>query len=208
MPVRVSAPDLRGAQRLRSRIRAEAIVRGDAPDRLAVILDLAVVVADDFRSARAALASADTASTLCYAGTASGLADLIADIFVAGVADGVTLIPIVPGVDARAWADDVLGRLSRRLPVANSADCFVDQCRAPRGVLGTAIGQAREDHLSRALVQAGRQPVVRVRPGDQSRAMAVQVSPTGPGLVSAQRCPRSCSTHVLPSGSWKSAKLA
>ena len=117
-PVRVSAPDLREAHRLRSRIRAAAVVRGDDPDRLAVIVDLAVAVADDFRSARKALASADTASSLCYAGTVSGLAGLIADIFVAGVADGVTLIPIGPGVDPRPWADDVLARLSHRLPVA------------------------------------------------------------------------------------------
>ncbi len=112
-PVRVSAPDLRGAQRLRSRIRAAAMVRGDDPDRLAVIVDLAVAVADDFRSALAALAAADITSTLSYAGTVSGLAGLIADIIAAGVADGVTLIPIT-----RLDAQQLLARLSRRFPLA------------------------------------------------------------------------------------------
>jgi alkanesulfonate monooxygenase SsuD/methylene tetrahydromethanopterin reductase-like flavin-dependent oxidoreductase (luciferase family) len=115
-PIRVSAPDLQRAQRLRSRIRRSALMRGDDPDRTAVIIDLRVAVADDFRSARAALASTDTSETLSYAGTTAGLVGLIADIYLAGVADGVTLIP-----HSDLDGADILARLARRLPVALAA---------------------------------------------------------------------------------------
>jgi hypothetical protein len=48
----------------------------------------------------------------------NGLVGLVADIFVAGVADGVTLIPAVAGLEGRTWAQDLVARLSRRLPLA------------------------------------------------------------------------------------------
>jgi len=103
--VRVAAPDLQQARRVRARIRA----RGED---VAVILDVTVAVAGDFRSARSALGSAD--HTVQYAGTIDGLAGLISDIASAGVADGVTLIAASPRQDLRDLARDVLHRLSLR----------------------------------------------------------------------------------------------
>ena len=102
--VRVAADDLSQAKRARARIRAES-------DDIAVILDMTVAVADDFRSARGELGSADGVR---YAGTVDGLAGLIADIETAGVADGVTLIAASPRQDLRALGLDVLDWLAVR----------------------------------------------------------------------------------------------
>jgi urease gamma subunit len=103
--VRVAASDLQQARRARSRIRA----RGED---VAVILDITVAVADDFRSARSVLGSAE--DTVHYAGTVDGLAGLISDIAGADVADGVTLISASPQQDLRDLARDVLHRLASR----------------------------------------------------------------------------------------------
>jgi len=102
--VRVSAEDLSQARRTRTRIRAGS-------DDVAVILDVTVAVADDFRSARSELDSMDGVH---YAGTVDGLAGLIADIETAGVADGVTLIAASPRQDLRAVGLDVLDWLAVR----------------------------------------------------------------------------------------------
>jgi urease gamma subunit len=101
--VRVAAPDLQQARRVRAQIRA----RGDD---VAVILDVTVAVASDFRSARSVLGSAD--HTVHYAGTVEGLAGLISDIARADVADGVTLIAASPRQDLRDLGRDVLHRLT------------------------------------------------------------------------------------------------
>ena len=103
--VRVTASDLQQARRARARIRA----RGED---VAVILDITVAVAGDFRSARSVLGSAE--HTVHYAGTVDGLAGLISDIARADVADGVTLIPASPRQDLRDLARDVLHRLVSR----------------------------------------------------------------------------------------------
>ena len=103
--VRVAAADLQQARRARSRIRAGG-------DDLAVILDITVAVADDFRSARSVLGPAE--HTVHYAGTVDGLAGLISDIAGADVADGVTLISASPQQDLRDLARDVLHRLASR----------------------------------------------------------------------------------------------
>jgi urease gamma subunit len=103
--VRLAAPDLQRAQRGRARIQSD---RGNVE----VILDVTVAVASDFRSVRD-LAVVDD-GTLRYAGTVDGLAGLIADIEVAGVADGVTLIAASPRVDLRELGRDVLQRLALR----------------------------------------------------------------------------------------------
>ncbi|WP_242456143.1 hypothetical protein [Mycolicibacterium sp. P1-18] len=103
--VRLAAPDLQRAQRGRARIQSD---RADVE----VILDVTVAVAPDFRSVRD-LAVVDD-GTLRYAGTVDGLAGLIADIEVAGVADGVTLISASPRVDLRELGRDVLQRLALR----------------------------------------------------------------------------------------------
>ena len=103
--VRVTASDLQQARRARARIRA----RGED---VAVILDITVAVAGDFRSARSVLGSAE--HTVHYAGTVDGLAGLISDIARADVADGVTLIPASPRQDLLDLARDVLHRLVSR----------------------------------------------------------------------------------------------
>jgi urease gamma subunit len=103
--VRVAASDLQQARRARARIRA----RGED---VAVILDITVAVAGDFRSARSVLGPAD--HTVHYAGTIDGLAGLISDIAKADVADGVTLIPASPRQDLRTLGRDVLHRLGSR----------------------------------------------------------------------------------------------
>jgi urease gamma subunit len=101
--LRVAATDLQQARRARSRIRT----RGQD---VAVILDITVAVAGDFRSARSVLGPAD--HTVHYAGTVDGLAGLISDIARADVADGVTLIPAGPRQDVRSLGRDVLHRLA------------------------------------------------------------------------------------------------
>jgi len=103
--VRVTASDLQQARRARTRIRA----RGED---VAVILDITVAVAGDFRSARSALGQAD--HTVHYAGTVDGLAGLISDIARADVADGVTLIPASPRQDLRSVGLEVLDWLAIR----------------------------------------------------------------------------------------------
>jgi len=105
--VRLAAPDLQRAQRGAARIRAEH-------QDLTVILDILVAVPGDFRTARASLA-ADHRQTVRYAGTVDGLAGLVADIELAGVADGVTLIPVGPRQDLRGVGRDVLNRLALRV---------------------------------------------------------------------------------------------
>jgi hypothetical protein len=108
--VRLAAPDLQTARR----------VRGRMTDDVAVILDVTVAVAADFRSARNAMPGVAD-GRLRYAGTIDGLAGLVADIFVAGVADGVTFIPASPDQDMTKLADAAVHRIARRLPLAGAA---------------------------------------------------------------------------------------
>jgi hypothetical protein len=110
--VRISALDLQQAQRVRTRIRND--------EDVAVILDITVLVADDYRSAYRGMTAvqSDAPASVHYAGTVAGLAGLVADIFVAGVADGVTLIPATPQQDVLALAAAVLTRLGDRLTIA------------------------------------------------------------------------------------------
>ena len=103
--MRVVASDLQQARKARTHIRA----RGED---VAVILDITVAVAGDFRSARSVLGPAD--HTVHYAGTVDGLAGLISDIARADVADGVTLISASPRQDLRALGREVLHRLASR----------------------------------------------------------------------------------------------
>jgi hypothetical protein len=103
--VRIAAADLQEARRTRARIRAR-------DDDVAVILDVTVAVAGDFRSARSHLGPAER--TVHYAGTVDGLTGLIADIASADVADGVTLIGASPRQDLRGVGRDVLHLLALR----------------------------------------------------------------------------------------------
>ncbi len=81
-----------------------------------MILDVAVSVADDWRIALAAISAQDGPPTVQYVGTVDGLAGLVADLYVAGVADGVTLIAATPDGDVRPHAHGVHRRL--RIPAA------------------------------------------------------------------------------------------
>ena len=104
--VRIRAAARRAAQIERARIRTELADDGRDPDDVTVLVDLEVLIAADARSARRELARLDsewgaprTPVSLQYVGTPLGLAGLIADITAAGVADGVTLLPLtLPGV--------------------------------------------------------------------------------------------------------------
>jgi hypothetical protein len=102
--VRISAPDLARARR----------IRAGFDDDVAVILDVTVAVGADFRSARRALQVATDDTNVRYVGTVLGLAGLIADVEAAGVADGVTLVAAAPGQDLRAVGVDVLRLLAPR----------------------------------------------------------------------------------------------
>ncbi|MBP1160918.1 hypothetical protein ABIC28_002078 [Rhodococcus sp. PvR044] len=134
--VRIRAHDLRGAQQQRDRIRADAAADGRDPDSVTVLLDVEVLLGDDSRSARRELALLDgglrgvrVPDSISYVGTASGLAGLIADIRAAGVADGVTLLPLVlPRVLDRV-VDDVLPLLHER------------GVTRPSAALGEVLGQ-------------------------------------------------------------------
>jgi hypothetical protein len=109
--VRVSARDLQQARRARARIKSDAKA-GDGD--VAVILDITVAVAGDFRAARRALEPVESLPTVHYAGTVDGLTGLVADIETAGVADGVTLIGASADQDVRAVGRDVLRLLAER----------------------------------------------------------------------------------------------
>lgn len=106
--VRLSAPDLQEARRRRRRLPAD----------VAVVLDVSVAVADDSRAALTVLSGHADDSSVRYAGTVDGLAGLVADLYVAGVADGVTLIPATPEQDVRGYARDALRRIRSRLRIS------------------------------------------------------------------------------------------
>ncbi|MEH3141486.1 MAG: hypothetical protein PGN37_15175 [Mycobacterium kyogaense] len=107
--IRVSAPDLQRARQVRARIRS-------GPGNAAVILDVTVAVARDFRAARGAFGElgAQAGDTIRYAGTVAGLVGLIDDIETAGVADGVTLIGASTQQDLDRIGRDVLRALAAR----------------------------------------------------------------------------------------------
>lgn len=52
-----------------------------------------------------------------YAGTVDGLAGLVADLYTAGVADGVTLLPAASGTDLRSHSVAALPRIHRLLRI-------------------------------------------------------------------------------------------
>jgi hypothetical protein len=110
--IRVRAEDLRA---LAHRVTA---VRQQHPGR-DVVVDIGVIIADEARWARAALAKAGGPpkdGTLLYVGTATGLAGLVADLYVLGMTDGAMLIPLV-GADVPALIrDEVLPELATFMP--------------------------------------------------------------------------------------------
>lgn len=99
--VRIQATDMARAHRERATLRSEIEAEGGDPDSIAVLVDVAVLIAPQARTARKQLMKLDTNSSgprtiesLEYVGTPLGLAGLIADLYVVGVIDGVTILPL------------------------------------------------------------------------------------------------------------------
>ncbi|TQC48080.1 hypothetical protein EEB14_17045 [Rhodococcus sp. WS4] len=130
--VRITAPNLREAQKKRAYIRAAGDTSGGRVD---VLLDVVVHIAPDARTARSEVGTAQRRSsatgmtegdTVVYVGTPSGLASLILDIRAADIADGVTVVPAVMERNSRdacvqLLLDEVLPILEARGPVQESA---------------------------------------------------------------------------------------
>jgi hypothetical protein len=113
--IRVCAEDLRGVA---GQVHA---ARQEHPD-CDVVVDIDVVIADEARDARAAVAAADDVpdhGTLRYVGTAPGLAGLVADLYALGLSDGAMLIPLL-GTDCEQTCalirDVVVPKLASLLP--------------------------------------------------------------------------------------------
>ncbi len=105
--VRIQARDLQHAQRASRGLHQES----DA----SVVLDVKVLIASDRRSARQLVATlAACRGAVHYVGTVEGLAGLVEDIYAAGVADGVTLIPLASETDVRSVGTQVLRQLELR----------------------------------------------------------------------------------------------
>ena len=95
--VRLRAADLQRAKRESARLRTDPQASGAS-----VILDIQVLIADDIRAARRASSGAEIAGDCVqYVGTLAGLVGLVRDVWAAGVADGVTLVPAAPDQDVR-----------------------------------------------------------------------------------------------------------
>jgi alkanesulfonate monooxygenase SsuD/methylene tetrahydromethanopterin reductase-like flavin-dependent oxidoreductase (luciferase family) len=118
---RVRAADLRAAQRLRAGFRAEAEQAGRDPDAVSVVLDIETLLAADASTALRRLGELDSrlstpraADSVPYIGTPEGLVGLIADLRLAGVADGVTLRPLEVDTTLGLIVGDVMTELAAR----------------------------------------------------------------------------------------------
>ena len=105
--IRIQATDLRDAQRQTMQIRRSEGQQGRDPAAVMVLVDVEVVIDHNSRSAldkwaelERASAGSHVSKSVLYVGTANGLAGMIADIYAADVADGVTLVPLMPGAFA------------------------------------------------------------------------------------------------------------
>ena len=135
--VRITATDLREAQRIRHGIRADLIGSGRDPESVTVLLDIETIVAETAADARGRLAEVESDprtrrrnGSISYIGTTSGLVGLIADIRTAEVADGVTIRPLeLPG----------------------SLDLIVQQVVPGLGQRGVAVGADVNSDVLRAL---------------------------------------------------------
>ncbi|MFD9664107.1 hypothetical protein ACFWAY_21160 [Rhodococcus sp. NPDC059968] len=132
--VRITAADLRAAQRKRSWIQAEH-ENGGASGGLDVLLDVVVHIASDARTARSearwqpSTTNTDGDDTVVYVGTPSGLASLILDIRSAEVADGVTVVPAIAEGESRdACVQLLMGEVLTMLETRNvTSDATVRQ---------------------------------------------------------------------------------
>jgi alkanesulfonate monooxygenase SsuD/methylene tetrahydromethanopterin reductase-like flavin-dependent oxidoreductase (luciferase family) len=139
--VRVRATTLEAARALRDQVRAEAAEAGRDPDDLRVLVDLYAVIGQDRASAQARLdlleglegVTWDTGS-LTHVGTARDLAEVVAEWFDAGAADGFTVRPSSLGTDLDALVDGVV-------PLLQEAGVF--RSAYPGSTLRDTLGLAR-----------------------------------------------------------------
>ena len=117
--VRVAAPGLDAAQAVRERVRDAAAAAGRHPDRLTVLLDVEVHLADDAADARASLRELDRSgelppSTLRVVGAAVDLANLVERTVALRAADGITFRPLALPTDLLAITGRVVPLLAGR----------------------------------------------------------------------------------------------
>lgn len=110
----IRAGTLLEAQRVTKRLHEDE--RLNRPEeQTAVVLEVEIALDADPGSARRSLARErcpmDVHDNVRFVGTSPGLAGLIADIYVAEVADGVALVPLLPGRHIDSICDDVLAWL-------------------------------------------------------------------------------------------------
>ena len=129
--VRIQAVDLRQAGRKSAMLRADAAARDCPPPP--VLVDIEVLIDRDAASARNMLAQLDATfaitgppRSLRYIGTPTGLAGLIADIHILGIADGVMLLPLMEVEMVDRVFDEVFPMLG-----LNAARRPAEPCRPP-----------------------------------------------------------------------------
>lgn len=114
--VRVAAPDLAAAHAARARVRESVAAAGRDPDRVAVLLDVEVLLGTDAHR-ELDLLDADgefRPTSMRVVGHAEAFVDLVAAAVDEGAADGVTAVPLaVPG-GLPVLADEVAPRLVER----------------------------------------------------------------------------------------------
>lgn len=101
---RIRAADLGEVRSIYRRLAKETLAAGASTSRPPILVDIEVLIAPQAQQARRLCAELEhrvptKPSTLRYIGTPVGLAGLIADIGTAGVAEGVTLLPLILPAD-------------------------------------------------------------------------------------------------------------
>ncbi|HKP42133.1 hypothetical protein [Mycobacterium sp.] len=116
---RVRAVDLRAAA------HQVAALREERPG-VDVLVDIEAVIALNAGAARASFAAAgrvESGSAMLYVGTPAGLAGLIADIHVLGIADGAVVVPLLGSDEVDLIWDEVLPDLQTMSPTPIAARC-------------------------------------------------------------------------------------
>ncbi|MCZ4552446.1 hypothetical protein [Gordonia rubripertincta] len=108
---------LAGAHRLTQNLRSRSSSPTSQPT--AVVLQIEVVIDRDPATARLALGGEprrvdDGRPTFQFVGSPAGLTGLVADIYIAEVADGVAFVPLLRAQHAQDICGDVAARLRRR----------------------------------------------------------------------------------------------
>lgn len=144
--VRIGATTREGAQRLGAQVRDAVAAAGRDPRDVRVLVDALVVLASDAASAQARLellaeleGVADDAGSLVYAGTATGLAELVGDWVRTGVVDGFTFRPA-------SLRTDLSELVEHTVPALRAAGVFRDSY--PGTTLRDTLGLAAREALA------------------------------------------------------------